>query len=161
MPDHNISQCELIGAILKHLDKKEGVKEMLPREINAVISAADLIVDALAKPEGKSYPGMGLKEWMQSDDTGMSSVFMAATLSGFSRPYAHPHDPSDLGRCIRLLDAVPELRERLDKMKTTGKEWAALVDNWEELTELYHQEFPSGSAPKTYAFMQQLIHFLA
>src|ERR1035441_7297858 len=54
-------------------------------------------------------------------DTGLSSETMCLyfisgrapeRLRGFSGP-CYPLDPSDLGRCLRLLDVVPEWRARL------------------------------------------------
>ena len=68
-------------------------------------------------------------------DTGISSKAILATMVG--KPpqsrFCYPHDGGDLGRCIALLDAVPEYRERLPEMKAIGPEWAALVDHWPEL----------------------------
>jgi hypothetical protein len=36
-------------------------------------------------------------------------------------------------------------------------EWTALVEHWQELAELLAQEHPSGSAPRTYARMRELL----
>ena len=128
-----ISQIDLITAIVKHLEKR-GVKEFVPRQYNAIISAANLIVEECAKPPVRSSPGMGIMAWLISDDTGMSSEYMAGELSGqFSRPYAHPYDADDFGRCSRLLVAVPELRERLDQMRLKSAEWSRLVYCWEQV----------------------------
>lgn len=63
-----ISQIELIAAIAKHLDKN-GIKHLLPRQYNAVIEAANLIIDELKKPERGISPGMGLSKWLDSDQT--------------------------------------------------------------------------------------------
>ncbi len=100
--------------------------------------------------------------WLRSGDTGISSLTILATLEHDETIAAmtyldHPEDPADLGRCIRLLDAEPSLRERLGLMCFIGPEWAALVRNWSELEALYHEEAPSGRAPKCYARMRELI----
>lgn len=132
-----ISQIELVAAIAKHLEKS-GVKTLIPRQLNAVIQAANIIIDELKEPERKSRPGMGLDAWLRSDDTGISSEFMAGVLSRkFMREYGHPHDGDDFGRCVRLLEACPELRENLDSIKTFSPEWFALATRWDEFETLY------------------------
>ena len=58
-----------------------------------------------------------LLEWSLGNDTGASSKTM---LKAAIRPVKGgdiPHDPSDFGRCYRLMEAVPELRSRFDLMK--------------------------------------------
>ena len=83
--------------------------------------------------------------WAATGETGVSSKAMLATMMG--KPpkdrFCYPHDNSDLGRCIGLLDAVPEFRDRLSEMKAVGPEWAALVDHWAELEAMYRKESAS------------------
>lgn len=107
-----------------------------------------------------------LAEWFASGDTGISSEAICKKLFDFGdrRDYNKwagsgnfPHDPSDLGRCIRLMEKVPEARERLSEMRTVSPTWAALVDRWEELEALYREEAPAGRAPKCYLLMQEII----
>lgn len=149
-----VSQIELIAVIARYLDKC-GHTHLLPRQYNAVIEAANLIIDELSDPERKVTPGMGLQGWLASDQTGVSSKFMAGVLGeGYRGKYGHPHDPSDFGRCVGLLDACPELRGKLHLMNSHGPEWKALVDHWDELEALYREEFPTGSAPKLYEKMK-------
>lgn len=74
-------------------------------------------------------------KWAASSKTGASSLALLKVMLG-DRPkttFCYPHDGSDLGRCIGLLDAVPEYRARLGEMREIGPEWAALVDRWAEL----------------------------
>ena len=56
--------------------------------------------------------------WLLGDDTGMSSKMLAAHMLGL-KPVRNtpPADASDRGRCIRLLEIIPEWIERLDEMK--------------------------------------------
>ena len=56
--------------------------------------------------------------WLLGDDTGMSSKMLAAHMLGL-KPARNtpPTDASDRGRCIRLLEIIPEWIERLDEMK--------------------------------------------
>jgi UTP:GlnB (protein PII) uridylyltransferase len=69
---------------------------------------------------------------------------------------AHPYDPDDFGRCLGLLEAVPELREHVPKMAEHGKVWTAYVAHWAEMEALYQEEFPLGRAPKLAALMKLL-----
>lgn len=74
-------------------------------------------------------------KWAATGKTGTSSQAMLAVMVG-ERPktsFCYPHDGGDLGRCIGLLDAVPEYRERLSEVAAIGPEWAALIDHWPEL----------------------------
>lgn len=60
--------------------------------------------------------------------------------------WRHPLDPSDFGRCHKLLEIVPEFRKELSVMKAVSPEWSRLVDAWDELTQLYLSNDPSMSA---------------
>ena len=125
-----INQIELITAIFDGLGR-QGAGSASPRKINAVITAANAIIAEYESPDRTSRPGMGLAEWLRSDDTGMSSLFMAWVLCGAPRAeYARPHDLGDFGRCSRFLDAVPAARLNLPKMRGTGPQWTRLVNRW-------------------------------
>lgn len=154
-----ISQIQLVSAICQAISE-QGDSELLPRQLNAVIQAADDILAELRNPERVAKPGAGLAAWLASDRVGESSRWMAKTLTGYwGAPwteYAYPHDPSDFGRCLGLLDACPELRDRLPEMAATGREWAALVAHWEELEALLREEAPTGLCPRLYARMKEL-----
>lgn len=91
-------------------------------------------IDAVAGREN------ALKSWLFSTDTGSSSRFMACVLSGWSIPLPsndYPRDPSDLGRCIRLIESVPEFKGCIHKMNAHGSEWQQVVLHWEQWSELY------------------------
>jgi hypothetical protein len=70
-----------------------------------------------------------------------------------------PADPSDFGRCYRLLKHFPEWRLRLLEVVARYPEWCALVREWDALTELYEEEIkrPDRCAPKLYDRMKDLI----
>lgn len=78
--------------------------------------------------------------WIVSRDTGTSSKALWAVMMDTKGGTSHPSDGSDIGRCIRLLDAIPEWRERLPEMAGVSKYWAALVANWSELEALYRSD---------------------
>ena len=93
--------------------------------------------------------------WAATGDTGASSKALLATMMG--RPpkmrFCYPHDGGDLARCIGLLDAVPEYRERLGEMKAIGPEWAALVDHWPELEAMHR----AGDGSRLYDRMKAIL----
>ena len=106
-------------------------------------------------------------DWPTCRDTGMSSEAIFTQMTG-KNPNGnraiqdrtdYPRDPADLGRCLRLLAApwASGWRERLQEMARHGGEWARLSESWGELEAMYHEEYPSGKAPKTYELMRKLI----
>jgi hypothetical protein len=107
--------------------------------------------------------------WLRTGERGLSSEYIFERLTGFPlldgwhcdrKP--HPLDPDDFKRCELLLRAVPEFRSRLDEMKSAGKIWGRLVNNWQQIVDLLDSEIPGwandaiGLAPKTYKFMKSL-----
>lgn len=84
--------------------------------------------------------------WLLSDDTGASSQAICAHMMGEACEGDYPHDPSDLGRCLRLLDRVPEFQSRIREMAVHGPGWAGLIENWDTIVHLYHHE--DGQPPE-------------
>lgn len=136
-----IMQMELISGMMRLLDRLEPGIALLPRQINAVISAADAILAELRTPERTVQPAMGLAAWLASDCTGASSLYMAHVLAGYwaqsAHKYNYPRDSGDFGRCLGLLLAVPDLQKRLPVMAEYGPEWAALIAEWDSLAADY------------------------
>lgn len=153
---YRIDQIELLAAIWKELER-QGINGAIPRIANVTIAAANDIIAECARDPVMASDSMGLDAWLRSDDTGLSSRYMASRLSSRNnKEYGWPHDPDDLGRCIRLLVACPELKNRLSEMESWGQHWKALYSKWDELTSLFNEEFPSGRAPRTYKLMEQI-----
>lgn len=105
--------------------------------------------------------------WLATGERGLSSetLFTCATGVDAEGDHGHnyPHDPSDLGRCRKLLEQCPELVPYLPRVAAAGPEWAALVPRWNELCALMDKEAPEwrqgrGSAPQTYNLMKQIIN---
>lgn len=153
-----LSQTGIVTAILREIGKQiPEDTEVLPRQLNAIISAADDIVREFARGEIMSTPGQGIAAWRKTDQVGASSDFMAARLGHAGRrDYAYPRDPADFNRCLTLLEAAPELRENLKDMANEGPEWAALVAHWDDLERLWQEESPTGQCPKLHELMQSL-----
>jgi hypothetical protein len=103
-------------------------------------------------------------EWARGRDTGLSSLLIFEVLSGrevfelaqWGRSYIVPWDPSDFGRCYRLLKAVPRWRKRLEKVAQKHPRWRPLVDRWDELERLWEEESPTRTCPKLFALMLEL-----
>ncbi|MCB6144838.1 hypothetical protein [Providencia rettgeri] len=146
-----LSQINLISAISTEIEKQIPGIPAEPRYMNAIIKAATLVCDEFKNPLVKASEGMGLAAWLASDDVGASSRYMASVLSGqFSAPNHYPLDGADLGRCIRLLVAVPELASQLHKMKACSPQWSAVIDNWDKWKALYE----AGKGKKLYQEMK-------
>lgn len=105
--------------------------------------------------------------WMALGERGTSSMTIWAVMRGvieyrflFTGNYyfSHPRDPDDFRRCYLLLRLIPEWRYRLNEVAEILPEWKSLVENWDELTELYENERENadGNAPLLYARMKEL-----
>jgi len=88
------------------------------------------------------------RKWLEGPDTGTSSRMICRTLkpeddltpTDVNASFGTiPLDPSDFGRCHRLLHAIPGWRARIGEMRTVPG-WAPLVDAWDELEALYLDE---------------------
>lgn len=103
-------------------------------------------------------------EWFMSCDTGISSKTIAAVMCGADPNEFYwnspPADPSDLGRCLRLLERFPEWKERIPEMAKASEHWARVVPHWDEVSASMVEEVgidwvKGKKAPKTYALMKQ------
>lgn len=98
-------------------------------------------------------------DWLLNGETGVSSKTICAVMTGsVARDNDVPHDPSDFGRCYKLLALFPEWRERLGEVAAKFPMWGPMVEAWDELAALYEEETKAGhKAPKLYERMQTLI----
>jgi hypothetical protein len=102
-------------------------------------------------------------QWLRSGDTGVSSIAIYTAMLGGPTPILRsdqnwPHDPSDFGRCFRLLERFPDWRNDMSKVSKMFPAWAPIINVWPELEDLYREEIknPRGMAPKLYARLQTL-----
>lgn len=97
--------------------------------------------------------------WLKYGERGTSSETMLSlcTLVTITKEYGYPKDPNDFDRCYRLVEAVPEIRGRLNGLKNFGKEWANIVDNWDKLEGMLLEQ-RNGVENDMYQFMQTLIY---
>ena len=103
-----------------------------------------------------------LAEWFGSRDTGLSSKCIALFLAaGVVEEANVPHDPSDLGRCLRLLARIPEWKSRISELKSIGGLWPTYAARWDEMAESMADEVgidwsKGREAPKTYDLMKRV-----
>ena len=134
-----VSQIGICSLLFRYV-AANGHPTLLSRQMNTIIAAADSILATLNSPFRPAPPGCGLDCWLKSDETGMSSLFVAGLLSGrtlytpegrCSSDLHHPRDAADFNRICVLLDAAPELRASLSKLASIGNAlWADIFDNW-------------------------------
>lgn len=91
-----------------------------------------------------------LEKWCSGWDKGISSMTMLAAIvhpdtiiPNCCKSYVNakqdvPHDADDFGRCVRLLEAMPEFRPQLHKVSDKHPEWGQIIANWDGLEFLYH-----------------------
>lgn len=103
-------------------------------------------------------------EWMMSRDTGISSKSIVAVMTGANLDKCPdldaPHDPADLGRCLRLLEQFPEWKLRMGEMSKAGRRWEIAVACWHEISASMEAEVgidwsKGRSAPITYELMKE------
>ena len=103
------------------------------------------------------------EQWIIGGDTGVSSntiwAVMMGAVTGNEPWYTFnvPHDPSDFGRCYRLLVLFPEWRARLNEVVAKFPEWTGMVREWDRLSKLYERDHPTGRSDELYEAMQVLI----
>ena len=98
-------------------------------------------------------------DWFMGGDTGISSetiMYFCVTGDLPKRRSCPPSDPSDFGRCHRLIEEFPQIKKEFRRIKTYSQQWGRLIDHWDELTALYLEEKASGSCPKLYKRMKEL-----
>lgn len=104
--------------------------------------------------------------WLAAGERGISSNTIVSHIWGLKHDRfgpSHPHDPADLQRCLQLLDASPETKERFSEMQTCSPQWRALLKQWDELERLFLSEAGNLKwsnripATQTYFAMQECI----
>ena len=113
---------------------------LLPRQLDALKSDAASIVKEFRQGYKPSVPGVGLQQWLESDDTGAASLYMAHILFGAPKvEYAFPKDNTDFDNCVKLWEArsPSEAAQITELMAATGKEWKAIIHQWEPLLALH------------------------
>ena len=108
-----------------------------------------------------------IMDWLaNSRDTGMSSKSLAYCALGIPEKWSsYPLDPSDLGRCARLIARVPSVRAAVDKLaeRADQPEWKGLAPEWDRLVAMLCEESginaeKSNRADRTYDAMKAIFN---
>ncbi len=114
------------------------------RQLQALIDGCLTIAREFNRPHRPAVAGMGLKAWLQSDEVGISSLFLAHVLAKEAgleevtpfpgRPFCanlhYPHDAQDFKKCVGLLVAVPEMWAKRGAITTQGEYWPEIAKSW-------------------------------
>ena len=77
--------------------------------------------------------------WLTGYPTGTSSAFLLATavagvpINDVPARWRYPIDYYDLCRCLTLIALAPGVREVAFPILRANRQWAALIDRWDEL----------------------------
>lgn len=93
-------------------------------------------------------------EWATSNDTGLSSTAICRHMTTGNCAGDYPVDIGDFGRCKRLIDLIPEWRERMPEMAKYGRGWLVMAKRWDELTAAYGD---GKNRPKFFPLIQKVI----
>jgi hypothetical protein len=121
--------------------------------LNCKQSPSVAAADTVAMVASFSSP----KAWLDGWDTGASSktIWFCLYRGGPGMCPSIPMDPSDFGRCLRLVRAFG-WRSRLDEVTALVPAWGPFVTAWDELAALYDEELPTGAAPRCYERMREI-----
>lgn len=112
------------------------------------------------KPAPVADMAKNIAWWIENGEHGQSSKTMLWQMANIvidnKMTKAHPSDPSDLFRCYKLLEAVPQLKERLHMMDAVSPVWKNLIKNWDKLTELIEDQINTKQPNGLYELMKEL-----
>lgn len=122
------------------LAKTLNIKHLTKQTYNAYKQFNELVY----KVKTPAVPNSGIDIWLQSDDTGLSSGYMAYVYNP-AKAYKfkennHPYDSDDLSRCIKFVAAVPDAVNKFNDIAKTSPVWEQIISNWDKLQTLTKTE---------------------
>jgi len=94
-----------------------------------------------------------IAEWLASGDVGSSSKAIMLWLSSGTTDTRYgpdtPRDAGDLARCLRLLERIPEWKERMPEMAAAGGLWPTFIKHWDKIVATFMEEC-DGKIPAQY-----------
>lgn len=121
-----------------------------PQPIPIVVAASNAFVKMHSKWNAGTYfskPPQTPEQWAAGRDTGLSSLTIYHVMTGNPVAdgwYSTPSDPSDFGRCYRLLKLFPQWKPRLPEVAAKFPEWKRLISEWGELEKMYEEAIQDG-----------------
>jgi len=106
--------------------------------------------------------------WINRGEKGLSSAALFYETTGLwviGLPLIHrgencyPYDPSDLNRCVKLIETCPECRAAVNKLAAKHSGWATLAPHWDNLIDMLRRELvvTPNEAPETYRMMKEIL----
>ncbi|EPA0062162.1 hypothetical protein ACQYIJ_004192 [Enterobacter cloacae] len=106
---------------------------------------------------------MKVLQWQATGDVGVSSATMASIALGLDKTFygSHfgaPHDPSDMLRCMKLLEAIPEIRDHFPAIAKRVPTFKGIIEQWDDLVEVMKRECVGERwrAPDAYNLIKKL-----
>lgn len=106
---------------------------------------------------------MKVLQWQTTGNVGVSSATMASIALGLDKPFYGrnfdaPHDPSDMLRCMKLLEAIPEIRDHFPAIAKRVPTFKGIIKQWDELVEVMNRECVGDRwrAPDAYNLIKKL-----
>ncbi|NTU56304.1 MAG: hypothetical protein HGA79_08650 [Anaerolineales bacterium] len=133
-----------------------------PDDTEALRTDQDLPVSPMREGQAKLAASKNLPasviNWLRTGERGLSSNAMCQYIYCFkiSAGKDYPHDPDDLGRCLKFLAAIGR-PDAYEVMADVSPEWSALVNIWPSLVRRFNAELPSGKCPETYHMMREAL----
>jgi hypothetical protein len=113
--------------------------------------------------------------WLRCGDVGLSAKSIYLHMTGATinpnafryygsndQHWPFPNDSDDFGRCVALLDLIPEWFPRIGEMEQHGKVWEVLASCWDKIEKLYILEKPpdddtADDHPQTSSLISEII----
>lgn len=103
----------------------------------------------------KNIERINILNWMRSGDTGVSSETMALIAMGATKgDFSAPYDPSDFGRCYRLVKANPVIKESFLIISALVPRFTSILLNWDKCCEIYERDLPTGRSDELFKMIQ-------
>ncbi|CAH3352570.1 hypothetical protein AI2602V1_3539 [Citrobacter freundii] len=106
---------------------------------------------------------MKVLKWQTTGNVGVSSATMASIALGLEKPFygsgfGAPRDPSDMLRCMKLLEAIPEIRDHFPTIAKRVPAFKGIIEQWDELVEVMNWECVGDNwrAPDAYNLIKKL-----
>lgn len=99
-------------------------------------------------------------EWFNGDDTGISSCTLLCIHLRVKHRYGldAPYDVADFGRCFRVVEKFPEIRDSFPKVARRVKAFRGILKHWDQLCDLYRTGVrrKAERMPELYARIKEL-----
>jgi len=125
------------------------------------VTCGERKMDSADQPTTANSMKDKILNWFAVCEVGASSKVMAMAVIDMPHDRSHPYDPDDLNRCLLLLEFVPEILSRMEKVAAISDTWAALIGRWSEVEQCFLDEVglnwtKGNKAPRTFDLMKEI-----